>query len=155
VIIIDASVAAKWIFTEEYSGQARARLRSSLSAAKRITAPPLLPIEVTNIIRQRMRQEALSLPEAQERLGRCYEDRGFDFDYAAKLFDGDFIEWEDLRHAWGEPRVVSVGEVEGGILTVVWTPRGSVRRIISARPASRSEREQLYGYRQTQHYRDS
>ena len=91
----------------------------------------------------------------EEKSARCYEDRGFDFAYAAKLFDGDFIEWEDQRRDWGEPRVISVGEVEGRILTVVWTPRGPVRRIISARPASLSEREQLYGYRQAQHHRDS
>lgn len=91
----------------------------------------------------------------EEKSAHCYEDRGFDFQYAAKLFDGDFIEWEDRRRAWGEPRVVSVGEVEGRILTVVWTPRSTVRRIISARPASRSEREQLYEHRQAQQQRDS
>jgi predicted nucleic acid-binding protein len=68
VIGVDASVAAKWIFTEEYSEQARALLRAALSAGERIVAPPLLPIEVTNIIRQRMRREALPLPEAQDRL---------------------------------------------------------------------------------------
>jgi hypothetical protein len=63
VIGVDASVAAKWIFTEQYSEQARALLRAALSAGERIVAPPLLPIEVTNIIRQRMRQEGLPLPE--------------------------------------------------------------------------------------------
>jgi predicted nucleic acid-binding protein len=68
VIGVDASVAARWIFTEEYSEQARALLRAALSAGELIVAPPLLPIEVTNIIRQRMRQEALPLPEARQRL---------------------------------------------------------------------------------------
>ena len=68
MIVVDASVAAKWIFTEEYSAQARALLRATLQAAERITAPPPLPVEVTNIIRQRMRQETLSISEAQERL---------------------------------------------------------------------------------------
>jgi uncharacterized DUF497 family protein len=28
----------------------------------------------------------------EEKSARCYEVRGFDFVYAAKLFDGDFIE---------------------------------------------------------------
>ncbi len=86
----------------------------------------------------------------EEKSARCYEERGFDFAYAAKLFDGDFIEWEDRRRNWGEPRLVSVGEVEGRILVVVWTPRRTLRRIISARPASRPERERLYGHRETQ-----
>lgn len=68
MIGIDASVAAKWIFTEQYSEQARALLRAALSAGERIVAPPLLPIEVTNVIRQRMRQEGLPLPEARQQL---------------------------------------------------------------------------------------
>ena len=53
---------------EEYSDHARALLRAALSAAERIVAPPLLPIEVTNIIRQHMRREALPLAAAQQRL---------------------------------------------------------------------------------------
>jgi uncharacterized DUF497 family protein len=36
----------------------------------------------------------------EEKSARCYEDRGFDFAYAAKHFDGDFIEWEDRRRDW-------------------------------------------------------
>ncbi len=90
----------------------------------------------------------------EEKSARCYEERGFDFDHAARLFDSDFIEWEDNRRDWGEPRFVSVGEIEGRVLTVVWTPRGSLRRIISARPASRSEREELHGHREAQQQRD-
>jgi uncharacterized DUF497 family protein len=90
-----------------------------------------------------------------EKNTRCYKERGFDFAYAALLFDGDFLEWEDRRRDWGEPRFISVGEIHGHALAVVWTPRGRVRRIISARPASRSEREQLDGYRQAQSGRDS
>ena len=34
------------------------------------------------------------------------------------------------------------GEVEGIIITVVWTPRGRRRRIVSARPASIRERHE-------------
>jgi predicted nucleic acid-binding protein len=59
VIGVDASVAAKWIFTKQYSEQARALLRAALSAGERIVAPPLLTIEVTNIIRQRLHQKTL------------------------------------------------------------------------------------------------
>ncbi len=92
---------------------------------------------------------------AEEKSERCYEERGFDFAYAARLFDGDFIEWEDRRRDWGEPRIISVGEVEARILTVVWTPRGNLRRIISARPASRAEREKLYGKREAHQQRSS
>lgn len=83
-----------------------------------------------------------------EKSERCYDERGFDFDYAAKIFESDTIEWEDRRRDYGEPRFVTVGQVEDQILAVVWTPRDDTRRIISARPASRRERERFYGDRE-------
>ena len=38
----------------------------------------------------------------------------------------------DLRQDYGERRYLVNGSVEGILITVVWTPRGSRRRIISA-----------------------
>ena len=76
MICVDASLAAKWVFEEEHYQEARALYRDSLTAAERIVAPPLLPIEVTNIVRQRMRRvkppakALLSTAEAQEALVR-------------------------------------------------------------------------------------
>lgn len=68
-------------------------------------------------------------------------ERGFGYDLAALIFDGPVIEWCDVREPWGEPRVVAVGEVEGVTLAVVYTDRGDVRRIISARRARKKEDE--------------
>lgn len=76
MICVDASLAAKWIFEEDHYQEARALYRDALTASERIVAPPLLPIEVTNIVRQQMRrakppaQQPLSLAEAQEALDR-------------------------------------------------------------------------------------
>ena len=55
MICADASVAVKWILEEDYSDEAKALYRATLRAGEPIVAPPLLPIEVTNILRQRMR----------------------------------------------------------------------------------------------------
>jgi uncharacterized DUF497 family protein len=85
-----------------------------------------------------------------EKSARCLSERGFDFDYVTKIFGEDFIEWTDRRREYGEERLVTVGAIDGRAFAVVWTPRGSTRRIISARPASRLEREQLHGHRETQ-----
>ena len=75
------------------------------------------------------------------------EKRGFDFEYAARIFKGgDLLEYEDSRRHYGERRIVAIGEVEGQILFVVYTSRGASRRIISARLASRRERN---AHRQT------
>lgn len=70
MICVDASVAAKWILDEERTDRARALYDATLATGATIIAPPLLPIEVTNILRQRLRSnddftidEALTLLE--------------------------------------------------------------------------------------------
>ena len=72
---------------------------------------------------------------------RTRRERGFGFDDAALVFAGPVLEWCDVREAWGEVRIVAVGEADGAVLAVVYTERGNVRRIISARPARRKERK--------------
>ena len=55
MIVVDASLAAKWIMPEEYSEQAKDLYRATIRAGRPIVAAPLLTTEVTNILRQRMR----------------------------------------------------------------------------------------------------
>lgn len=74
--------------------------------------------------------------------------RGFDFVFAARIFDDDFFEIEDARRDYGERRMIATGRIAGRIYSVVYTWRGDARRIISAREASRKERNAhraLYG----------
>jgi predicted nucleic acid-binding protein len=69
VICVDASVAIKWVLNEERSDKARALYGAALEADELIVAPNLLPLEVTNILRQRMRgEDGLSLTEAARQL---------------------------------------------------------------------------------------
>jgi predicted nucleic acid-binding protein len=75
VICVDASVAAKWLFPEGYSAQALALVEDAAAAKERIIAPALLPIEIANIIRQRMRQGTLNLDQAQDGLNRFFSFR--------------------------------------------------------------------------------
>jgi uncharacterized DUF497 family protein len=70
--------------------------------------------------------------------------RGFDFAYAAGVFDGPVLELDDTRIDYGERRVQAIGRTGPDILFVVYTWRGEVRRIISARLANRKERD-IYG----------
>jgi len=42
---------------------------------------------------------------------------------------------------YGERRVIAIGEVDEEVFVVVYTLRKHVRRIISARPGSRRERD--------------
>jgi uncharacterized DUF497 family protein len=73
--------------------------------------------------------------------------RGLDFDDAVRVFDGMVIDIPDLRHDYGEQRIVTVGYLQDRMVIVVWTARDDdTRHIISMRKAN--EREQkLYGER--------
>ena len=64
----------------------------------------------------------------------------FGFDFAARIFDGPVVERLDMRHDYGETRIVTLGRVGRDWLVVTYTWRGLARRIISARRASRKER---------------
>ena len=65
--------------------------------------------------------------------------RGFDFAFAALIFDHPTLEMDDERADYGERRVQAIGCAENVFLFVVYTWRGRVRRIISARLANRRE----------------
>ncbi|HLF05219.1 MAG TPA: BrnT family toxin [Dehalococcoidia bacterium] len=50
------------------------------------------------------------------------------------------LESKDARRNYGETRIVAVGATDGVAVTIVYTTRGEVRRIISARRSKRDER---------------
>lgn len=72
-------------------------------------------------------------------------ERGFDFEFAALIFDGPTLERLDDRQDYGELRIIALGIADGIPLTVVYTDRAEgtdvVRRIISARVSNRRERK--------------
>ena len=77
---------------------------------------------------------------------------GINFETAAHVFaDTFFIEKYDGKHSENEDRYKVIGSIDGYlyIIVVVYTMRrsNSVIRIISARPASRLEKEEYYGNR--------
>jgi uncharacterized DUF497 family protein len=72
------------------------------------------------------------------------EKHGIDFFDAVKIFDGTVLVREERRRDYGEERFSAVGDVDGRILYVVYTPRGGKLRIITARRAGRDEREGYY-----------
>jgi uncharacterized DUF497 family protein len=67
------------------------------------------------------------------------------FEEAAIAYGDPFaVEWIDSREAYGEERVILLGQGGGRVLTVVYTERGDLIRIISARRASKHEQIQYY-----------
>jgi len=62
-----------------------------------------------------------------------------DFESVSAIFDNPYLSIRSDRYA--EERYFVLGIVDGEMLAVVYTPRGDNCRIISARKASRHERE--------------
>lgn len=71
-------------------------------------------------------------------------ERGFDFEFATRVFDGPLVQGADRRRDYRERRIVATGKIETGIFVVVYTWRGDRRRIITARPANRRERDDYH-----------
>ena len=69
---------------------------------------------------------------------------GIDFADASRVFDGGVLEGFDERGSHDEARIITYGEVNHQVLAVVYTWRGKNRRIISARKATKAEREAYY-----------
>jgi uncharacterized DUF497 family protein len=83
----------------------------------------------------------------EDKAARNHTKHGVSFEMAIGVFaDPDRLEEQDRRRDYGEARFNIVGIVDGYHLTVTWTRRGRIARIISARRASREERER-YGNR--------
>lgn len=67
---------------------------------------------------------------------------GVTFDLAKKVFKDPFaVEFLDARQNYGEERFVIIGMVDGHILSIAYTERSEMIRIISARRATKHERE--------------
>ncbi len=63
---------------------------------------------------------------------------GIDFDQAQALWDDPWI-LEAPVNTEGEPRLLTIGKIEGKHWAAVWTPRGDAVRIISIRRARKKE----------------
>ncbi len=74
-----------------------------------------------------------------------FRKHGIHFETAALVFaDADRIEYYDKVHSVDEDRFIVLGCVHG-VLCIVYTMRGEVIRLISARVANSIERRIYYG----------
>ena len=70
---------------------------------------------------------------------------GVPLPFATRVFlDEKRLEWADTRRQYGEPRWITIGLIEGFEIVVTYTLRGDTIRLISARKATRYEREDYW-----------
>ena len=75
---------------------------------------------------------------------KALAERGMDFLAAEAVFAGITYTFEDRRTDYGETRVLTVGLLDGRMVVVGWTPRGTDRHVFTMRKANARE-QALYG----------
>ena len=89
--------------------------------------------------------ESLKFEWDDEKYQLNIKKHGIRFETAANVFlDDNALYYLDDEHSSGEERFKIVGMVEK-VLAVIYTERGEVNRIISARNATKNERNEYYG----------
>ena len=66
---------------------------------------------------------------------------GFDFADADQIFDGVTFTYEDDRIAYAEQRFVTLGSLDGTLVSIVHTEQAGHIHVISMRKATKHERE--------------
>lgn len=81
---------------------------------------------------------------------RAFARRGFDFEFASRVFANDsYVEAIDEHHSDDEARYIAIGIVDGIFISVIYTPRMTRKRILSARRATKTETDEYakaFGY---------
>ena len=68
IVVMDASLAFKWLVREEHSDQAQAISRSWADDGVQTAAPHLLPVEVANALHRRVARGELTVDDAMRLL---------------------------------------------------------------------------------------
>jgi uncharacterized DUF497 family protein len=69
------------------------------------------------------------------------DKHGIDFANIQAVFTNPIVERVDDRRDYGETRIILLGIIDNRVLCIVYTLRGSVCRIISARMANQREQK--------------
>ena len=84
----------------------------------------------------------------EDKAATNFEKHQVDFEDATQVFfDKRRMVREDKRRDYGEKRYQTIGSALGDLLFVVYTVRGRVYRLISARPANAAEKKGYHGDR--------
>ena len=75
----------------------------------------------------------------EDKRNETLSQRGLDMARAIEIFRNAHTDQIDARRCYGEKRIITMGYLDSRAVVVVWTYRGSKRRIISMRKATARE----------------
>lgn len=124
----DSSIALKWLIEEDDSYIARHLLSDWTNSFEEMVAPHLLHGEITNILRQKIRNDVLTLSEARALLAQ-FERVPIDFRSPVELFDRALV-LADRFHlpAAYDPQYLALCEITGATF---WTADEKLYRAVA------------------------
>jgi len=102
IVVVDASLAVKWVISEPDSDAAVALLNEWASAGKEVIAPALFTYEATNVIYRRVVQKLLTYEEAVQLLTDLF---AIDISFDSSDYEGMGSEAIALAHRFHLPAV--------------------------------------------------
>lgn len=75
---------------------------------------------------------------------RNIRKHGYSFEDAPWVFEGIYLEVEDTREDYGEPRYLVFGLLRDTVVVICYTPRENAYRIISMRKGNKHETNAYY-----------
>lgn len=102
VVVVDASLAVKWVISEPDSDSAVALLNEWASAGKEVIAPALFTYEATNVIYRRVVQKLLTYEEAAQSLTDLF---AIDISFDSSHYEGISTQAMVLAHRFHLPAV--------------------------------------------------
>ncbi|MBA4162775.1 MAG: hypothetical protein C0515_11990 [Novosphingobium sp.] len=70
-------------------------------------------------------------------------ERGLDMARCDEAFGGFHLTRHDDKHSEAEDRYISVGKLDADVVIIVWTPRDTLRRIVTMWKANDNERQKF------------
>ena len=120
---------------------------SGLSDGTAVTTVPYVQLDITNrnVVKDIIEPSSMTIEYASAKNTINFAKHGISFATASLAFNNQnaLITYDEL-HSDTEDRFTLLGAVNDHILFIVYTMRGEVIRLISARPATKRERERYY-----------
>jgi predicted nucleic acid-binding protein len=128
-VVVDASLAAKWVVREPDTPQAHALLEQWRNIETRLVAPIFLPFEVTNVLHRKVRSAQLSLETAVRLIGE-FDLLGVELVLPAGIHSRSLQIAAQLGHgAAYDAHYLALGEM---LEAECWTADGRLYRSASA-----------------------
>lgn len=101
-----------------------------------------------------MRPKPIRFEWDKKKNDRNVVKHGFGFEIAEEFFLSEVLEKVDERKNYGEKRIIAIGQLKGLTITLIYTIRKDIYRIISVRRGRKDEEKRYFEWLKAQTFKD-